>query len=167
VRARLLEPNRDNLSALLQEVDGCVQLTVKGDYEETALLREVVQTSPAVAALRERIGALPEAASYYDRIRLGELVAAEVSRRREDDTRHALVTLQPLAVAAKEEEPTHPNAAFNLAFLVAREKEPAFSNKVGTLATELGTRVSIRYVGPLPPYSFAEADLNAGRAAWA
>jgi hypothetical protein len=166
VRARLLEPNGYNLSALLKEVDGCVQLTIKGDYEEEALLREVLQTSPAVAALRGRIRALPEAASYYDRIRLGELVAAEVTRRRQDDTRQALATLQPLAVAAKEEEPTHPNAAFNLAFLVAREKQPAFDKKVGTLVGELGSRVAIRYVGPLPPYSFAEADLSAGSAAW-
>jgi hypothetical protein len=167
VRARLLEPNADNLAALLEEIAGCVQLTVKGDYKEDALMREVVRRSPAVAELRERIRSLPDAASYYDRIRLGELVAAEVAGRRSDDTRQALETLRPQAVAAKEEEPTHPNAAFNLAFLIEREKEPAFSKSVGDLADELGDRVDLRYVGPLPPYSFAEADLSAGSAAWA
>jgi hypothetical protein len=167
VRARLLEPNADSLTALLEEVAGCVQLSVKGDYEEEPLLREVVRTSPAVAELRERISRLPEAAGYYDRIRLGELVAAEVARCRVGDTRHALDSLQPHAVAAKEEDPTHPNAAFNLQFLVAREKQPAFSRQVGKLADELGRRVDIRYVGPLPPYSFAEADLSAGSEAWA
>jgi hypothetical protein len=167
VRARLLGPNADRLTALLEELDGCVQLTVKGDYEEESLLREVVRTSPAVAALRARLRGLPEAAGYYDRIRLGELVAAEVTRHRADDAQHALETLAPLAAAAKEEEPKRPNAAFNLAFLVAREKQRAFSRLVGQLADEFGGRVDIRYVGPLPPYSFAEATLSAGSAAWA
>jgi hypothetical protein len=167
VRARLLEPNADNLAALLEEVAGCVQLTVKGDYKEEALMREVIRGSPAVAELRERIRRVPDAAGYYDRIRLGELVAAEVAGRRADDTRQALETLRPHAVAAKEEAPTHPNAAFNLAFLIEREKEPAFSKSVGDLVDELGGRVDLRYVGPLPPYSFAEADMSAGSAAWA
>jgi hypothetical protein len=38
---------------------------------------------------------------------------------------------------------------------------------VGRLREELGERVTLRYVGPLPPYSFAETDLNPGAAAWA
>jgi hypothetical protein len=42
-----------------------------------------------------------------------------------------------------------------------------FSEAVGRLREELGERVRLRYVGPLPPYSFAETDLSAGAAAWA
>jgi hypothetical protein len=167
VRARLLEPNADNLAGLLDEVAGCVQLTVKGDYDEEALMSDVVRSSPVVAELRERIRRVPEAAGYYDRIRLGELVAAEVAGRRSDDTRRALEMLRVHAVAAKEEAPTHPNAAFNLAFLIERDKEAAFSGSVGDLAGELGGRVELRYVGPLPPYSFAAAELSSGSPAWA
>jgi hypothetical protein len=167
VRERLLGANAERLSALLRDVAGCVQLTVKGEYVEDRLMRDVVRGSPAIAALRERLEGVPDQAGYYERIRLGELVADEVARRREDDTRHALERLEPLAVAARAEQATQPNAAFNLAFLVRRDRESAFTKGVSELGEDLEGRIEIRYVGPLPPYSFADADMSAEAASWA
>jgi hypothetical protein len=167
VRERLLEPNAGRLTELLRALAGRVQLGVKGDYDEERLLRDVVAASPAVAALRDRVRKLPENAGYYDRIRLGEIVAAEVARRQEQDGSLALSRLEPLAVAARAEQVSSPNAAFNLAFLVEGGKVETFSEAVGRLREELGDRVTLRYVGPLPPYSFADTDLSPGAAAWA
>ncbi|HET8672988.1 MAG TPA: GvpL/GvpF family gas vesicle protein [Thermoleophilaceae bacterium] len=167
VREGLLGANSERLRALVAELDGKVQLTVKGDYHEQPLLREAVRASPEVARLRERIRGLPEAAGYYDRIRLGELVAAEVAKRRERDTRRALELLEPHAVEAREETPSGPDAAFNLAFLVERGAQERFTEAVRALATELSERTDIRYIGPLPPYSFADVELSTGSAAWA
>jgi hypothetical protein len=144
VREQLLADGAERLNALLQQLAGRVQLTVRGTYAEDALLRSVVAGSREIAALRERVRRLPEAAGYYERIRLGELIAAEVARQREVDT--------------------GADGAFHFAFLVERDGVDAFSTAVGKLAEELGDRVAIRYVGPLAPYSFAEAELAAGAA---
>ena len=167
VRARVLEANAAGLTKLLEELAGRVQLNLKGDYDEERLLSTVVREVPAVAKLRERVQKLSDSAGYYDRIRLGELVAAEVAHRREQDTALALAQLEPLSVATSAAEPHSPNAAFNLAFLVEGSGVDAFSEAVGRLRAELGERVTLRYVGPLPPYSFAETDLSAGAEAWA
>ena len=35
------------------------------------------------------------------------------------------------------------------------------------LGDDVGDRIALRYVGPLPPYSFAETELDTGSAAWA
>ena len=43
VREQLLEPNAERLTELLDALAGRVQLTVKGDYDEERLLREVVR----------------------------------------------------------------------------------------------------------------------------
>jgi Gas vesicle synthesis protein GvpL/GvpF len=161
VRERLLAAGADRLTALLQELTGKVQLTVRGTYGGDALLRSVVSGSPRIAALRERVRDLPEAAGYYQRIELGELVAAEVQRRREADTALALERLAPLAAATKEESARGPDAAFHLAFLVERDRMDAFSSAVAQLGVDLGDAIAIRYVGPLAPYSFAEAELTA------
>jgi len=167
VRERLLEPNAERLTELLGELAGRVQLNVKGDYDEERLLRDVVRTSPQVGALRERVRTLSDAAGYYDRIRLGELVAAEVAARRQQDEGLMLARLEPVAVAARTEPVSSQTGAFNLAFLVESKEVDQFSAAVGALRAELGERVELRYVGPLPPYSFAEADLGAGAEAWA
>ena len=167
VRERVLEANAAGLTKLLDELAGRVQLNVKGDYDEERLLSTVVREVPAVATLRERVQKVSDSAGYYDRIRLGELVAAEVARRSEDDTALALARLEPLSVATDVGQPHSPDAAFNLAFLVEGSGVDAFSEAVGRLRAELGERVTLRYVGPLPPYSFAETDLGAGAEAWA
>src|SRR5205823_4937798 len=131
---------------------------------EAGLMRDVVAASPAIARLRERLRGVPESAGYYERIRLGELVAAEVDRRREEDAALALARLAPLAAATRVEAAGAPGAAFNLAFLVDRVGLGAFSAAVDGLVRELGERIDVRYVGPLAPYSFADLELAAGAA---
>jgi len=133
VRTELLEVNEPALAALLQELAGKVQLTVKGEYDEDAMLREVVRTTPAVAALNARISSVPADAAYYDRIRLGELVAEEVERRRLADTDQALRLLTPVAVEVSEQEVRTATAAFDLAFLVPRDGVEAFTKAVRAL----------------------------------
>jgi Gas vesicle synthesis protein GvpL/GvpF len=157
VREGMLEPDHERLAELLRQLEGHVQLTVKGDYDEDELLREIVRETPIVGQLRDRLRALPATAGYYERIRLGEVVAAEVARRREEDTRLAVDHLEPLATAVVEEQPASPRSAFKLACLVPRERERAFGAAVAHVAHELGERIDTRFVGPLPPYSFVEA----------
>jgi hypothetical protein len=160
---QLLADGAERLNALLQQLAGRVQVTVRGTYDEDALLRSVVAGSRDIAALRERVRGVPEAAGYYDRIRLGERIAGEVERHRAAHAAHALDRLAPLAVASREEA-AGADTAFHFAFLVERQGIEAFSSAVGELTEELGDRISIRYVGPLAPYSFADAELTAGAA---
>lgn len=161
-----LAPQEERLAALLAELRGKVQLNVKGFYDEDRLLRDVISGSPAVARLRERVQGLPEAAGYYDRIRLGELVSAEVDRHRDQDGALVLERLGPLAVAAKNDAPASTDMAVNAAFLVEEARVDDFSAEVGRLTDELGGRMRIRYVGPMPAYSFADAELGDGGPAW-
>jgi hypothetical protein len=159
VRERLLGADRERLRAMLSELTGRVQLSVKGDYEEEPLLRTVMRATPEIAALRERVRTLPEAAGHYERIRLGELVAGAVARQREADTEFVLERLRPLSVAASV-EPTE--GAMHVAFLVARDDVATFDAGLGPVAEALAERMQVRCVGPLPPYSFVE-----GSPAWA
>jgi hypothetical protein len=162
-----LAPSHDDIATTLEEMAGKVQLTVKGFYEEEALMASVVARSPAIARLRERVQALPEAAAYYKRIELGQLVAAEVDRARESDAHEILERLKPLALDARLEAPSSADTAVNAAFLVEREQVDEFSAAVTALGRELAGRIRLRYVGPLAPYSFTGDALNGGDRAWA
>jgi hypothetical protein len=163
VRERLLEENAPHLDELLKQLRGCVQLVVKGGYVEDRLLGAIVSSSPALSALAARVRATPKAAAYYERIRLGEGISAAVEARRETDTANALAILEPAAVAARAEEVRGALDAFNLAFLVKRTAQEQFSGRVRKLVDAFGELVNVRYVGPLPPFSFAETEVLAGR----
>jgi hypothetical protein len=159
VRERLLGADGERLQAMLSELAGRVQLSVKGDYDEEPLLRAVVRATPEIAALRDRLRTLPEAAGHYERIRLGELVAGAIARQREADTEFVLERLRPLSVAASVEPA---EGALHVAFLVARDDVASFDAGIGPVAEALAERMQVRCVGPLPPYSFVEEN-----AAWA
>jgi hypothetical protein len=162
-----LEPSHDELAAGLAEMAGKVQLTVKGFYEEDALMASVVARSPAIARLNERVRGIPEAAAYYKRIELGQLVAAEVERAREHDAHAIVERLHPLALDTRLEPPSDAAAAVNAAFLVEEARVDEFSHAVSRLGRELAGRIRLRYVGPLPPYSFIGEGAAEGTRTWA
>ena len=163
----LLAPRHDELAARLAELAGKLQLTVKGDFDEQRLMRDVVGSTPAVARLRERVSGVPEAAAYYDRIRLGQLVADQVERARDRCAAHVLGRLEPLALAVSRERVSAVEAAVNAAFLVEQDSEEDFRAAVDELERELGGTVRLRCLGPLPPYSFADVGSPPRSPTWA
>jgi len=157
-----LDPEGERLTELLGALAGKVQLSVRTFYDEDDLLTGVVERSPAIAQLREALKGKPEAAGYYDRIRLGELVSAEIENARAADTNLVLGRLEPLAVDVSAEPPGSTDMAVNAAFLVEKERVDEFSRAVAALTEEVGDRMRVRFVGPMPPYSFADAGEPAG-----
>jgi hypothetical protein len=158
-----LAPGHDALRAGIDALAGKVQLTVKGTYAQEALLRGVIEGSPAIARLQAHVEALPEAASYAKRIQLGELVSLEVDRQREADAAFVGERLEPLALAMRQETASGLDQAVNAAFLVTRDGVEAFEGAVAALGKELEGRIALRLIGPLPAYSFTPE----GAAAWA
>lgn len=163
VRARLLEPNEERISELLQAMSGLIQLNVKGRYAETSLLRGILREHPTLARLRERA---ERSGTMADQIALGQHVEREIERRRARDTEVVRLALDGVAVSMREEQVRHPDA-FNVAFLVARDRMDDVGERVGTVRAQLEDSIEISYVGPVPPFSFAEAELAAGERAWA
>lgn len=164
VREDLLDANAAQLDELLAQLDGCVQMTVRGSYVEERLLADAVKSSPAISRLAAQVRRTPDAASYFDRIRLGEGIANAVALQREQDAERAYEMLEPAAVTGRAEDAPGQLDAFNLAFLVKRSRQDDFSGRVRDLGGEVEGRINVRYVGPLPPYSFAEGTLVAGGA---
>jgi gas vesicle protein GvpL/GvpF len=163
VRDRLLEPNHDRLVELLDSMAGLIQLNVKGRYDEERLLRRILQENPALRRLRERID---RSGVLADQITLGQQVEQEIGARRVADTAAVRRALEGRAVAARDEQVRHPDA-FNIAFLVARDRIDEFGLGVGEVRDQLADGIEIRYVGPVPPFSFADSELGTEQRAWA
>lgn len=161
VRRQLLDEHRAELEAQLAELEGKVELNVKAIYDEEVVLREVLGENPDIAELRESLRGQPEDATYYERIRVGEMVAGAINGKRERDERQILDRLEPLAVATEVGEPIHERMAANASFLVARDRMEAFDRAVDDLAAEQRERMRFKYTGPLPPHSFVELSVEA------
>jgi hypothetical protein len=158
LRSELLEPRRKELLALLRELDGRVEVDVKASFREDAMLAEIVREEPAIRRLDARIRSRPGDASYYDRVRLGELVVAAMRVRAEREGRDLLRRLSRAAARAVAGPPSGERAVLDAAFLVDRSALDEFDEVVARIEAERGDRLRVRAVGPLPPSSFAALD---------
>src|SRR5581483_6948058 len=160
VRGELLTPHRERLEAQLDEMDGKVEINIKGIYEEGAILAEVLAESPEASKLRESIRGKPEDATYYERIRLGELVSQGLDLKRAEDERAIVDRLLAHAVAVEVGAAVHERMAVNASFLVERDGLSAFDRAVDAIGEEQAGRIRLRYTGPLPPHSFVELTMD-------
>lgn len=159
VRAQLLSDHGRRLRAMLDELEGRVELTLKGYYVEEAVLREILAESPEAARLDEQVRELGAQAAYPQQVRLGEIVARGVEARRQHDTEWALQALEPLAEQVRVGDPAHERMALNLALLARRDALEQIDAAADELARAQRERIELRYVGPLPPHSFVELTL--------
>jgi gas vesicle protein GvpL/GvpF len=157
VVSRLLDARSDELEQLLEELDGKVELTLRAVYHES-VFAEVVADSPEIGRLNERIQAQTPEAGYYDRIRLGELVASSLQAKRESDAGTIIDRLQSHAVDVMIGEPQHERAVLNAAFLVDESRIEQFDAAAEAIAREHAERMRFRYTGPVPPFSFVALE---------
>lgn len=167
VAEELLAQNAEWLNAQLRVFETYVELDVRALCPEEELLRAVVRERPQLAELRESLRGRPGPATYYERIRLGELVAGAVAEKREEIAGWVAGSLGRLAAATKLGDPLHEQMLANVAFLVDRERVQEFDAAVDALDRELDDEIRLRYNGPLPPHNFVDVEAGTEAQAWA
>jgi hypothetical protein len=156
VRRRLLSEHDQELRDQLERFAGKVEVNLRVLYDEAALMRQVVSEEREVGRLRESLKGRPDDATYFDRIRLGELVAQTVERIREADAQAILDRLEPASLAVSVTDPAHERVALTASFLLERGRIEAFDRILDQVAAEQAQRMRFKYTGPLPPHSFVE-----------
>jgi hypothetical protein len=156
IRGRLLDEHGEDLREQLAELEGTVELRIRAVYDEQSLMRDVVREHSEIASLREALRGADDAATYYERIRLGELVAAAIERRRDHDAHTIVEALAPAALAVEVGEPRHERVVVQASFLVERKRVAEFDRRLDDVAGGYGGGISFKYIGPLPPHSFVQ-----------
>jgi hypothetical protein len=162
VRNEFLVQRRTHLLGLLKAFDGCVQVTVHASYDEEAALREVLRRDPGLAAMRDSIDLADTAAQ----LRLGEAIGSALASLREDAASTIVEALRPHALAASINEVRGAYDVASVALLVRREDRRRLDAAVADLDRQVAGQMSLRYVGPQPPYAFLDHVVTEERS-WA
>jgi hypothetical protein len=163
VVAELLEPRHAELTELLAELDGRVELLVKAYYREDVVLAEIVRGDPRIARLRALTRERPAAATHAERLELGTAVAGALAARAAADGAAILHELRPLALDARVDDTPVEHQVLRASFLVERARMAELDAAMSALAERHAGRIEFKYVGPLAPHSFVELE----GAAWA
>jgi hypothetical protein len=150
----LLAEHHDDFRAALDELDGRFEFIVRGRYDQSAVLNEVLDEHPEVRELRDEARRLPEEVSVPQRTRLGEIVSQAIEAKRNTDTQLLADTLEPIADQLLVRPETSETDAANIAVLVKAERQDELEKTVQRLTEDWSGRINLRILGPLAPYDF-------------
>jgi hypothetical protein len=153
-----LAPRGQQLAQSLDALDGMVEVRIVGRYRGDAALADVVRGDARLRRMHERINRRPAAATYYDRINLGEQVMAGLERVRERDAALYAARLRPHVVAQRSLALGGEEVAFRTAYLVDRRRMRHFEEELSMLGDQQRERMELTLIGPLAPWDFAEID---------
>jgi Gas vesicle synthesis protein GvpL/GvpF len=153
-----LLPNEQRFSTYLVELQGRAQFNLRATYHPDAALAEVVQTDPVIADLRRRTRELPEEEGYGLRVRLGELVAGAMERKREYDADVLLDAIHPFVAASSPRGGGGLDHVMEVALLVDDDRRNEFERQMEWLAEAVHERMRLRLMGPMAPYDFVEGE---------
>jgi len=151
---RVLKRRSSEFHDLLVEMEGRVELGLKAFWYENVIFQEIVEENPPIRRLRDSLmGRLTEE-TYYERIRLGEMIENAMWKKRDGDAEKILTPLRPLVYKTRAAKVITDRMVLNAAFLVEDARQAEFDAVVDRLDEEMGKRLIFKYVGPVPPYNF-------------
>lgn len=161
LRDEFLAPRGEAMKFQLDQLVAKGEFRLKVSYWEERILRSILAQDVSLKQFAEELRGLPEAASHFQRVGLGERIALAMETRREDDVQQLLSELQPLAVAVEVGALQQPAMVLNASFLVAQEMRDRFDAAVERLASERAELMEFKLIGPLPAHSFVDTQLAA------
>jgi hypothetical protein len=154
IQEKLLKRRFGEFHGLLQQMEGRVELGLKAFWYENVIFNEIVEESPPIRRLRDGLMGRPSEETYYERIRLGEMVEAAMWKKRDEDAEKILTPLRSLVYETRANKVITDRMVVNAAFLVDEHRQGEFDAMVERLDQEMGKRLIFKYVGPVPPYNF-------------
>lgn len=154
IQEQVLNGRYEELNRLVAEMEGRVELGLKAFWYEEVIFQEIVEENPPIRRLSDTLMSRPAEETYYDRIRLGEMVGAAMERKRDEDAEEILARLRPLTYKTRTNKVITDRMVLNGAFLVDQSCEAEFDEAVQKLDAQMGHRLMFKYVGLVPPYNF-------------
>ena len=154
IQEKVLKRRYGEFNGLLAEMEGRVELGLKAFWYEEVIFQEIVEQNPSIRHLRDSLMGRPPEETYYERIRLGEMIENAMWKKRDEDAERILARLRPLVYKTRANKVVTDRMVLNAAFLVNEARQAEFDETVGRLDAEMGKRLIFKYVGPVPPYNF-------------
>ena len=155
----ILRLGYDDFRRALDGLKDRVQVELVATWELTSVLEDVAREEP-IARLKSSIGDDSSPASIRDRVRLGEMIKRSLDRRRDEYEQAALRRLLPCSLQLRRNPLFHDSLVMNLAVLLEKERQDEFDRGLDVLDQELGGCLTLRRIGPLPPYSFSTVEMQ-------
>ncbi|HVG21698.1 MAG TPA: GvpL/GvpF family gas vesicle protein [Blastocatellia bacterium] len=159
----LMRGTYDALHDVFAKMEGKVEFGLKVNWDRERVIAEIEQENEEIRNLKEQITSRASGSTYFARMQLGRLVEATLTEQADAYVREVYSVLQGTAVASRANKPIGDKMIMNAAFLVERDRETEFDQRVKEIAAKYEGKLSFKYSGPWPPYNFVHIRLKLER----
>lgn len=157
---RILEKEHDRFKDLLGSIANKTELSIKAIFKEDVVYKDILEKYENIQSLKEKIASIAPEKTHRQRMAIGEMVEQALRSEKDIVKVDILDTLSPLAVEVKTNDTYGDMMIINAAFFVEKEKEADFDQQVQQLDDKYSEKVTLKYVGPLPPFNFVNISIN-------
>ena len=156
----IIETGYTQFKDALKAMDNKMELDVVALWSNLGLVFQEIGEEEEIKRFKEQIALKPPGETLEDRIKIGQMVKASLDGRRDQYAGEILGVLKGQAEDFRLHELGDDSMIVNVAFLLDRDKEEKFDEKVNELNEKYEEKVNFRCVGPLPPYSFSTMEVK-------
>ena len=158
IKEKLLKARSQEFKDLLEKMKGKVELGVRAFWTNLeGIFAGIVSENEEIAQLKKRIEEeKSEQKVYAGKIKIGEIVKRVLGEKKKKEAQTLLDSLRGLAEDLRENHILGDRNILNASFLVRKEKEEKFDQKINQIQQEFGERTKLDYFGPIPPCNFVE-----------
>jgi DnaJ-domain-containing protein 1 len=155
----ILRAGRNELAGALEKYADKVEVDLAAFWGDLKSVLAEIAGDEAVISAKARIGNQTQATTAQC-VRLGQLVKELLDQRNRAIAERLLVTLRTKWRNIVVNPARDDSAVLNAAVLIDRAEEAEFDQILDQLDRCYDSRINFRRVGPLPPYSFATAEVK-------
>jgi hypothetical protein len=145
-----------SLKGKLEALAGKAEYGVQVSWDPFSVGQRLMQSNPELQRLQEQLQALPRGLAYMQGRKLERLLKREVEAWAQEHLQALHARLRPWASEARVERvkpsPGGTSMLVSLTCLASQEQWARLEAQINDASREAG--LSLRLVGPLPPYSF-------------
>ena len=160
-----LKDTYDALRDVLQKMKDKLEFGLKVNWDRESVLGEIEQENEELRRLKAEIESNQQTSTYFARMQLGRLVEQALADKADSYVREIYDVLQGAAIASRSNKVIGDKMIMNAAFLVGRDKQDQFDQKVHEIGKRHEGKLSFKYTGPWPPYNFVTIRLQLERSA--
>jgi len=159
----ILKKEYDKFKELLTQFEGKKELGLKAIFNADAIYSDIVEKDEDIKKLKQMLEDLPPDKTYYQRVEIGRMVEYALEKEKEFYKEDILNCLSPLAIEVKVNNTYGERMIVNSAFLVEKDRESEFDQKVQELDAKYGDKIKFKYIGTLPPFNFVNLVIETGK----
>jgi hypothetical protein len=162
--SELLRSTYQAFMDVLDKMQDKIEFGLKVLWDRDKVIAEIERSNDEIRRLKDEITRNTQSSTYFARMQLGRLVEAALEDAGNRYVADIHESLKQVAIASRSNKPIGDRMILNAAFLVEREREKDFDERVRDVSRKYGDLLTFKYTGPWPPYNFVNIKLKLERA---